>query len=106
MYYVVQISLRAGKLVFVVWFFCWRKIINNFHQIFGYNFNLSFPLVQKTVSNNNNNSWITEDLKIGKQDLMDHYKTAKETNSEVLKNGFKENNKIYNLNLVKTKKKY
>lgn len=65
---------------------------NTFYNIFIYYFNISFPLrtIQKTIKKNN---WLTDSLKLDKQEIVKLARQARFTKENKLNNIIKEKNR-------------
>lgn len=85
----------------------WCSDVNSkyksFYNIFYYYFDKSFPICHSKVKNNNN-SWITNELKMYSRYVRDLYKLYKETNCDNIKTKYKQEKKMYRKFLSQYKK--
>lgn len=78
---------------------------NTFYNIFIYYFNISFPLrtIQKTIKKNN---WLTDSLKLDKQEIVKLARQARFTKENKLNNIIKEKKQEYNKKIIITKRNF
>lgn len=81
------------------------KMFDKFHKTFLYHFNEACP-IKKATKKDNNSIWVTEELRTEKQNLRDLYNLAKETQSQILMQEYKNRKKKYRKNIDNAKTSY